>query len=119
MSQRITKFKRWFWSHPVQDQLRSTTVDILWIAFTLADGNLADFLVSLYSGNMAGLTISGVAVLLSRILIRASAFYVLKKVKGKFPDLALPRDFATDEPTKSFTANVTPTFTSKSHATKR
>lgn len=116
MSQRITRFKRWFWSHPVQDQLRSTTVDILWIAFTLADGNLADFFLSLYSGNFASLTVSGVAVLLSRILIRAGAFYVLKKAKAKFPDLALPRDFATDEPVKSFTSQSTPSFTQHSHA---
>lgn len=116
MSQRLTKFKRWFWSHPVQDQLRSTTVDIFWIAFTLADGNLLDLLISLSTGNMAGLTVSGIALVISRILIRACAFYVLKKVKAKFPDLALPRDFATDKPMESFTAQSSPTFASHSVA---
>ena len=109
MSQTFTKFKRWFWSAKVQDQFRSTTVDILWIAFTLADGNLFDLIVALASGNMAGLTVSGVALVVTRVFIRAIAFYILKKAKTLFPHLALPRDFAVEEPTSSQTRRMSHT----------
>lgn len=106
MSQTFTKFKRWFWSAKVQDQFRSSTVDILWIAFTLADGNLLDLIVALASGNMAGLTVSGVFLVVTRIFIRAIAFYLLKKAKALFPHLPLPRDFAVDKPLPSKTIRV-------------
>lgn len=90
----MNKFKRWFWSAHVQDQFRSSTVDILWIALTLADGNLVDLLIGIYSGDPAVATVSGASLLLSRIIVRTTVLYALKKAKAKFPGLSLPRDFA-------------------------
>lgn len=86
----MKKLKALFWSWHVQDNLRSATVSILWLAMMYFSGDMLKLLLALYSGDFTGVTFYAFFAILLRMLIRAGVLYLLLMIKKFFPKLELP-----------------------------